>query len=52
MPYLFSPSNLAFFHTDVPCKDLPGDAMEVTDGDHESIMEGLLFIIAAAVAQS
>jgi len=42
MPYLFSPSRLAFFHTDVPCNDLPGDAVEVTDGAHESIMEGLL----------
>ncbi len=42
MPYLFSPSKLAFFHTDVPCNDLPGDVVEVSDGAHESIMEGVL----------
>lgn len=42
MPYLFSPSKLAFFHTDVPCSGLPVDVVEVADDVHESVMEGLL----------
>lgn len=42
MPYLFSPLKLAFFHTDVPCGDLPVGAIVVSDEEHESIMKGLL----------
>ena len=42
MPYLFSPSKLAFFHTDVPCHGLPEDVVEVADDAHGAIMEGLL----------
>lgn len=42
MPYLFSPSELAFFHTDVPYMSLPADTAEVADDVHEAIMEAVL----------
>lgn len=42
MPYLFSASRLTFFHTEVPCADIPGDVVEITDEAHEALMEDLL----------
>ncbi len=42
MPYLFSPSMRAFYHTDVPYSGLPEDVVEVADEEHEGIMEALL----------
>ncbi len=42
MSYLFSPSLLRFFHTDVPYPVLPEDVREITDNEHEAIMEALL----------
>ncbi|MBA6098962.1 hypothetical protein H4C80_17790 [Pseudomonas juntendi] len=42
MPYLFSPRVAAFYHTDIPYPDLPDDVQEVSDEEHESIMEDLL----------
>lgn len=42
MPHLFSPSTLAFYHTEVPYLVLPEDVNEVTDELHEAIMESLL----------
>ncbi|MCE0871059.1 MULTISPECIES: hypothetical protein [Pseudomonas] len=38
MPYLFSASAGAFFHTDVPYKSLPADVVEISDDTHEEIM--------------
>ena len=42
MPYLFSSSMRAFYHTDVPYTGLPEDVVEVADEEHEAIMEALL----------
>lgn len=42
MPYLFSASRLTFFHTEVPCANIPEDVVEITDEKHESLMEDLL----------
>ncbi|MBP2843864.1 hypothetical protein LU674_011775 [Pseudomonas alloputida] len=42
MPYLFSPSELAFYHTGIPYPTLPEDVREIADEEHEAIMEGLL----------
>lgn len=42
MPYLFSPGTAAFYHTSIPYPSLPEDVREVSDEEHEMIMEGLL----------
>lgn len=42
MPYLFSGSLNAFFHTDVPDPSTPGDAVEVSDTEHDEIMTKVL----------
>lgn len=42
MPYLFSPGRLAFYHTEVPYPDIPADVREVTDEEHDLLMQGLL----------
>lgn len=39
MAYFFSPSRLAFFHSAVPCSDVPDDLRPVTDERHEALME-------------
>lgn len=38
MSYFFSPSRLAFFHSDIPYQELPGDLVAVTDELHEKLM--------------
>lgn len=42
MPYLFSPGHLTFYHTEVPYPDIPADVREVTDEEHDLLMQGLL----------
>ncbi len=42
MPHLFSQSVRAFYHTDVPYTELPEDVVEVSDEEHEAIMDALL----------
>lgn len=42
MPYLFSPTELVFYHTEIPCTDRPADVREVTDEEHDLLMQGLL----------
>ena len=42
MPYLFSPGHLTFYHSEVPYPDIPADEREVTDEEHDLLMQGLL----------
>lgn len=42
MGYFFSPSRLAFFHSDIPCDDAPNDLRPLTDERHEALMGELL----------
>lgn len=42
MPYLYSASLRAFFHSDVPDPAMPEDVIEVATDVHEAVMEGLL----------
>ena len=38
MGYSYSASLNTFFHTSVPDPDVPGDALDITDEQHEALM--------------
>lgn len=42
MGYFFSASRLTFFHSAIPCDDVPDDLRPLTDERHEALMEDVL----------